>query len=39
MGALVQAINIALHTTIERKTQFSRNSAMRIAQLTESNLT
>lgn len=39
MGALVQAINIALHTTIERKTQFSRNSSVRIAQLTESNLT
>jgi hypothetical protein len=38
MGALVQAINIALHNTIERKTQFSRNSSVRIAQLTESNL-
>jgi hypothetical protein len=37
MGALVQAINTALHTTIERKTQFSRNPSMKIAQLTESS--
>jgi glucokinase-like ROK family protein len=39
MGALVQAINVAIHSTIEHKTQFSKNSSLEVEQLTESNLT
>lgn len=35
IGALVQAINLALHDSIERKMQFSRNASTKIAELTE----
>jgi glucokinase-like ROK family protein len=38
IGALVQAINLALHNSIERKSQFSRNASSKIAELSESNL-
>ncbi len=39
MGALVQAINVAIHNAVERKAQFSRNASLEIAQLTESKIT
>jgi glucokinase-like ROK family protein len=39
MGALVQAINVAIHDRIEPRSQFSRsvNSSLEIEQMTESN--
>ena len=40
IGALVQAINIAIHRTIENKSQFSKNAAhpLNVEHFTESNL-
>jgi glucokinase-like ROK family protein len=40
MGALVQAINVAIHTTIEHRSQFPKNTAppLTVEQVTESNL-
>jgi glucokinase-like ROK family protein len=39
MGALVQAINVAIHEQVERRSQFSKgvNSALEIGQMSESN--
>jgi glucokinase-like ROK family protein len=41
MGALVQAIHVAIHTTIEQRSQFPKNvsSSLEIGQMSESNLT
>jgi len=39
MGALVQAINVAIHDAIERKAQFSKASSLEVEQLTESDIT
>ena len=41
MGALVQAIHVAIHTTIEQRSQFPKNvsSSLEIGQMTESNIT
>jgi predicted NBD/HSP70 family sugar kinase len=40
IGALVQAIHVAIHTTIEHKSQLPRNvhSSLEIGQITESNI-
>jgi glucokinase-like ROK family protein len=40
IGALVQAINVALHTAIEHRSQFSKNVSppLSVEQFTESNL-
>jgi glucokinase-like ROK family protein len=40
MGALVQAIHAAIHTTIEQRSQFPKNvsSSLEIGQMSESNL-
>jgi glucokinase-like ROK family protein len=39
MGALVQAINVAIHEQVEHRSQFSKgvNSALEIGQMSESN--
>jgi glucokinase-like ROK family protein len=37
IGALVQAINIAVHDSIERKARFPRNASMEAEQLTQTN--
>ena len=37
IGALVQAINIAIHDAIERKARFPKNAAMEVEQLSQSN--
>ena len=37
MGALVQAINVAIHDTIEHKTQLPKTSSLEVKQLSESN--
>ena len=37
MGALVQAINVAIHETIERRTQGTRNQSLGIEQASEFN--
>ncbi|HUF00692.1 MAG TPA: ROK family protein [Anaerolineales bacterium] len=39
MGALVQAINVAIHATIERRNQFPKTIAhpLEVAEITESN--
>jgi len=41
IGALVQAINAAIHEMIEHKSQFAKsvNTSVEIGQMTESNLT
>jgi glucokinase-like ROK family protein len=41
MGALVQAIHAAIHTTIEQRSQFPKNvsPSLEIGQMSESNLT
>ncbi len=40
MGALVQAIHVAIHTTIEHKSPFAKsiNPSLEIGQITESNI-
>jgi hypothetical protein len=38
IGALVQAINIAIHDAIERKTRFSKGDSLEIAPLSQSNI-
>ncbi len=38
IGALVQAINIAIHETIERKTPGSRNHSLEMEQESEFNV-
>ena len=37
IGALVQAINIAIHDAIERKARFPKNAAMEVEQLSQSD--
>jgi glucokinase-like ROK family protein len=41
MGALVQAIHAAIHTTLEQRSQFPKNisSSLEIGQMSESNIT
>ncbi len=39
MGALVQAVHVAIHATIERRSQFSKGPSLEIEQVTESKLT
>jgi hypothetical protein len=39
IGALVQAINVAIHDSIEHKAQFSKGSPVEVEQLTESDIT
>lgn len=39
MGALVQAINIAIHDAIERKARFPRNASVEVEQLHQINHT
>jgi hypothetical protein len=38
IGALVQAINIAIHDAIERKTRSPKSDPLEIAQLSQSNI-
>jgi len=38
IGALVQAINIAIHDAIERKTRFSKGDPLEVAPLSQSNI-
>jgi hypothetical protein len=40
LGALVQAINVAIHEMIEHRGQFAKsvNSSLEIGQVTESNV-
>lgn len=40
LGALVQAVNVAIHEMIERRSQFTKsvNSSLEIGQMTESNV-
>jgi hypothetical protein len=37
MGALVQAINVAIHETIEHRTQGTRNQSLEIEHASEFN--
>jgi predicted NBD/HSP70 family sugar kinase len=40
MGALVQAVHVAIHATIEQRSQFPKNvsSSLEIGQMSESNI-
>jgi hypothetical protein len=40
IGALVQAINVGIHTMIEHRSQFPKNSSssLEIESMTESNI-